>query len=168
MALQISHHYDLFDAEQRIRLELAALYHDMFREVSEKKLISHAKEITVPLTREEKHWPSLLHAPVAAHHAQSHECLKAEDIVTAIRWHTLGSRDMGLLGAVLYCADYMELERAYMNEKKVKKLLSAHDIEHLLKRVLEDHFEHSEKKKRDVADTTFDTYRFIIDGGTFR
>ncbi len=168
MALTISDHYKLFDEKGNNRLTLASLYHDMFREVPEKKLITHAETISIPLLEEEKKWPSLLHAPVAAHHASAHECLGADDIVSAIRWHTLASPDMGLMGAILYCADYMELERNYMDKKKVKKLLSAGDIEHLLKRVLEDHFEHSEKKKRDVAGTTFDTYRFIIDGGTFR
>ncbi len=167
MAVQICEHYDLLKDDQRTQIELAALYHDMYREVSVRKLLMHTKDMSIPLTPEEQQWPGLLHAPVAAHYASRHECLNDTAIVTAIRWHTLASPDMGLMGTVLYCADYMELERTYMTHKKVKKLLDAKRIEHLLKRVLEDHFEHSEKKKRDVAETTFETYRYIIQGGLF-
>ncbi|MBN2858674.1 MAG: hypothetical protein JXK93_00240 [Sphaerochaetaceae bacterium] len=168
MAVHICEHYGLLEESERTRIELAALYHDMYREVSIRKLLLHTQEISIPLTPEEQQWPSLLHAPVAAHHAGFHACLSDSAIVTAIRWHTLASPDMGMMGAVLYCADYMELERTYMTHKKVKSLLDAKRLEHLVKRVLEDHFEHSEKKRRDVAETTFNTYRYIIQGGRFR
>ncbi len=167
MASSIAVHYDLLNDAERERLACAALYHDMFREVADKKLKKYAEEMELVIIEEERKFPSLLHAPVAAFHAQEHSCLAYPDITSAIRWHTLSSPEMGLMGAILYCADYMELERSYMSRKKVASLLTETSLELLLKRILEDHFDHSEKKRRKAAQTTMDTYRYLCDGGEF-
>ena len=147
---------------------LASLFHDYCREWKNEDLKAYAVEHELSCEREEMVYPVLLHAPVAAHIASRTECLDSKPVIDAIRWHTLGNSQMGLLGALVFCADYMEPGRCYMNESIINTLMENETIEGLVKNILDHHISHMSKKGRPVADATLRLYDYIKGGGTFR
>ncbi len=99
----------------------AALFHDMCREWKESSLVEFISLHSIEVEEEENNYPVLLHAPVAAYRMNESELLNKEYMKRAVRWHTLGSKEMGILGALLYCSDYMEPKRPYLREEKTRK-----------------------------------------------
>jgi predicted HD superfamily hydrolase involved in NAD metabolism len=150
---------------EREKIILAALFHDYCREMPKRELLAYTNEHSLTCEPEEIAFPILLHAPVASDIASKMESLNDAKIIEAIRWHTLGSPKMGLLGGILYCADYMEPSRAYMNRKKIESLLTSATLETLTLSVVEKHMSHMQNSQRNVAITTISLYEYLLGGG---
>lgn len=120
-----------------LNLELcwkAGLFHDIAREWETERLIRYSQEHELSLEEEEKENPLLLHAPVAAH-------LLAvggfdEAVCRAVRYHTLGSIQMGQLGLVLFLADYLEPGRSHVNDEERRALREEKSLEDVCKHIL--------------------------------
>ena len=95
------------DRAEREAWHDAASWHDALRDASEAEL-----RALVPALD----WPaSALHGPAtAARLAADGET--RDDVLDAIRWHTIGSARTGRTGRALYMADYLEPGRAFDRE----------------------------------------------------
>ena len=58
----------------------------------------------------------LRHGPAAAAAALHYGTCRDEEILDAVRWHTIGRVEWGALGRALYCADYLEPGRKFHRE----------------------------------------------------
>lgn len=84
----------------------AGLLHDCAKCIEEEKII----EIAQNLNLEEKELSNfkLIHAPVSAYLAKIEFGIEDEDILSAIRWHTLGKLDMNDFEKIVFLADKIE------------------------------------------------------------
>lgn len=96
------------DAE---KVRLAALLHDAAREFKKEEFPRLAKEWNLPVGELEQENPKLLHGPVAAELARRELGLEDEEILEAIRVHTVGESGMSKLALALYVADKIEPAR---------------------------------------------------------
>jgi predicted HD superfamily hydrolase involved in NAD metabolism len=104
------------------RARLAALIHDAAREMQKDEYLRLAEEWRIPHEAFERENPKLLHGPVAAEMSRRSLGLEDEEVLDAVREHTVGKAGMSDLSLALYLADKIEPERDYPSVEKVRKL----------------------------------------------
>lgn len=88
-------------------------------------------------------YPSLLHGPAGALYAKVEFGIEDEEVLEAVRVHTVGKAEMSLLDKIVFLADYIEPNRDFPGVEELRKLakkdldravLAAYDqtIRHLL------------------------------------
>ncbi len=95
------------------KARIAALLHDIAKDLPEKRLIKLASDSDWEIDEYEKRLPQLLHAPVGADIARRKFNISDYDILEAIRYHTVGSPDMGKLALIIFVADMIEPGRNF-------------------------------------------------------
>lgn len=114
-AKKLSRRYGV-DAE---KAELAALFHDFFRGVSEKELNEYAREFgldTVYLDNS-----NLAHGKIAAFMMERDYHIQDQDIILAVSFHTTGRANMSKLEKVIYLADAIESNRNYPGIEEIRE-----------------------------------------------
>jgi len=106
------------------RTRLAALLHDAARETEPEEFLRLAKAWGLPIGEPERQSPKLLHGPVAAELARRELGVEDEEVLEAIRAHTVGEPGMGSLALALYVADKIEPARDYPSVERLLKLAS--------------------------------------------
>ncbi|MCC6319442.1 MAG: hypothetical protein IT361_17355 [Gemmatimonadaceae bacterium] len=97
------------EARERAAWHDVGRWHDALRDAPVDVLRHLANEDRLP--------ERVLHGPAAAARlAQDGET--REDVLHAIRWHTLGSPDWGRLGRALFMADFLEPGRPFAQEDR--------------------------------------------------
>jgi predicted HD superfamily hydrolase involved in NAD metabolism len=104
------------------RARLAALLHDAARESEPEEFLGLAREWGMPVGELERRTPKLLHGPVAAELARRELGVGDEEVLEAIRVHTVGKAGMGTLALVLYVADKIEPARDYSSVGRIREL----------------------------------------------
>lgn len=77
--------------------------------------------------------PQILHAVYAPYLAKKDYNIEDKDILSAIRWHTTGKRDMTMLEKIVFVADYIEPNRKKLPELDKIRTLSFHDLSKAVK-----------------------------------
>ena len=90
---------------------LAGLLHDCAKCLSTEKKIGLCVKKNIDITEVEISNPGLLHAKAGMVLAEEEYGIKDAQILHAIRVHTTGEADMGLLDKILFVADYIEPNR---------------------------------------------------------
>ena len=90
---------------------LAGLLHDCAKCLSTEKKIGLCVKKNIDITEVEISNPGLLHAKAGMVLAEEEYGIKDAQILHAIRLHTTGEADMGLLDKILFVADYIEPNR---------------------------------------------------------
>lgn len=104
----------LYLPDDILRLRVAALLHDLTKEWTADEQIAFCREENIPLSVEEAAAPKVLHAKTGAFFAaRDYSEFVDDEIVTAIREHTVAAPDMSLFSSLLYLADYIEPTRTY-------------------------------------------------------
>lgn len=146
-------------------LHLVSLWHDVVRNWRCEELLSYAKSNNLNCEAEEWHQPQLLHAPVAAALLPQHceHCTVTQ--VKAIRWHTLGSIEMGSLGAILFVADAAEVTRSFSQRSAI---LRESTLPEMVIAAIEQTRDHLyQKAQLPLAHTTLKLLEFLQAGGQF-
>lgn len=92
---------------------IAGLLHDCAKNHPEEFMLSECVRLHMELSEYEKQLPELIHAPYGAYLAQTQYGILQEDILLAVRNHTLGRPNMTTLEQIVYLADYLEPERTH-------------------------------------------------------
>ena len=98
-----------------VKVETAALAHDLYRAHSEEQLLSEAGARGLVTASVEERVPLLLHGPLAAHLLREECAVADEDVLQAVRWHSTSCPGMSRVGLVVFIADKVEphkVERA--------------------------------------------------------
>lgn len=95
-----------FNVDEK-RAYIAGLMHDCAKCLEKEKLIEMAQCIE-GLKEDEKTNIKVIHAPVSAYLAQTEFGIEDEEILSSIRWHTLGKKDMTLFEKIVFLADKIE------------------------------------------------------------
>ena len=96
---------EMFNLDEK-RAYIAGLLHDNAKCLEKEKLL----EIAQNLELEEKELSNIkvLHAPVSAYLARTEFGIEDKEILSAIRWHTLGKMDMSDFEKIVFLADKIE------------------------------------------------------------
>ena len=79
--------------------------------------------------------PQILHAVYAPFLAKKNYNIEDKDILSAIRWHTTGKKNMSMLEKIVFVADYIEPNRKKLPGLDEIRTLAFHDIKKAVKRI---------------------------------
>ena len=103
---------DLYMPERKSELRVAALLHDITKELSVDEHIALMKKHGIDATEDDIASPQLLHSKTAELMVKDeYPEFATKRICQALRYHTTGSADMTLFDAIIYIADYIEDRR---------------------------------------------------------
>jgi predicted HD superfamily hydrolase involved in NAD metabolism len=146
---------------------VCGLWHDMAREWSDDSLLSYCLCNNLPMEQEELTYPVLLHGPVAASLFSQKVPLATSEWCNAVRWHSLGSVNMGLVGAAVFISDYLEPLRPHITARERTGFLDSPTLETMCLQVVCRHEKHLLKKNKQLANSTKGLKQFLMDGGRF-
>ena len=102
---------------------IAGLVHDCAKEINASDSIDLLKEKYKIIPDDDlTAVPRLLHGLLGACMAADKFQIDDMDILDAIRYHTTGKANMGLLTKIIYIADYIEPGRTYPDVDKLRKI----------------------------------------------
>ncbi|MCR4880452.1 MAG: bis(5'-nucleosyl)-tetraphosphatase (symmetrical) YqeK [bacterium] len=112
--------------EDENKAELAGLLHDCAKEIPYEEMKKIIKEEHLDIDEDEIKAKKVLHAPLSAHLAKKIFDVTDDEILSAIRFHTIGKIGMTTLEKIIYLADKIEPEtrvEPYFEElrKELKK-----------------------------------------------
>lgn len=130
---------------------LAGLLHDCAKEI--KNQAEKCDELGIRIDDMMRQNTGLIHGPLGAAVAKRDFGVSDEEILSAIRWHTLGRAGMTLLEKIVYIADYTEKNRVYEGVEELRKAVDA-DLEDAILLSIERHLKVLEKRGAAVHPNT--------------
>ena len=106
-AVELAHQFGA-DVE---KCRIAGLLHDCAKKLSVSEMLDAIKQADVELYPGEADYPQLLHAPAGRALAMTEYGVDDEEILSAIRCHTVGSKNMSLIDTIIFVADFIEPNR---------------------------------------------------------
>lgn len=92
----------------------AALLHDITKEYKTEYQLMLCARYGLTVTKEDLFAPKTLHARTAAAVIpEEYPAFAEEELITCVRYHTTGRKDMTLSEKLLYLADYIDLSRSF-------------------------------------------------------
>ena len=104
------------------RTRIAALLHDCAKGYRGKEALDYMKQYGVALDAFTKQAPKLWHGPLGAAIAEKEYGITDEEILNAIRVHTIGAPEMTKLEKIVKLADLTEPGRTYVGVTKIREL----------------------------------------------
>lgn len=104
------------------KAEIAALAHDVAKNLSKDKMEEIIKENNILLSEVEKKNFNLWHSIIAPIEAKEKLKIQDNEILDAIRWHTTGKENMSILTKIIYIADMIEPNRNFPGVEKIRQL----------------------------------------------
>jgi len=142
------------------RTRLAALLHDAAREMGAEEFLRLAEKWNLPVGEPERKSPMLLHGPVAAEMARRELSIEDGEVLEAIRVHTTGAPEMGLVALAVYVADAIEPGRAYPSVGHLRKL-AEEDLQDAAAEALRRDVAHDEERGRETHPVSRETLRWL-------
>ena len=125
--------------EDILKAELAGILHDVAKAKKSFELKDDMKGYIDPYTDGAyvdliaDKAPQILHAIYAPYLAKKDYRIEDKDILSAIRWHTTGKKDMTMLEKIVFVADYIEPNRKNLPDLDRIRILSFRDISEAVK-----------------------------------
>ena len=142
------------------RARLAALLHDAARERSSEEFLGLAEDLDLDVGEPERESPKLLHGPVAAELARRELGVEDDEVLEAIRAHTIGRPGMGPLSLVLYVADKIEPARDYPSVENLRRL-ARRDLRAAAAESLRRSIAHNEERGRPTHPASIETLGWL-------
>ena len=115
-ALALARHYGV----EPEKAELAALFHDMFREKPQEILDEYVRELGLDTSYLGN--SNLAHGRIAGIIMKRDYGIKDQDIINAVSYHTTGRAGMSALEKIIYLADAIEPGRGYPGAEVLREL----------------------------------------------
>lgn len=140
--------------ESPSRARLAALGHDMAREWNPEEIREWAVSDGLPVSQLENEVPKILHGRAAAVIMKTRFHVCDAEVIRAVRSHTLGVEGMSPLEKILYCADYLEPGRSYI-EREFRTYVEQLSLDEMVCACVE----HNTNRGHEPAERTISMYR---------
>ena len=134
--------------------------HDCAKCLSTEKKIGLCVKKNIDITEVEISNPGLLHAKAGMVLAEEEYGIKDAQILHAIRVHTTGEADMGLLDKILFVADYIEPNRCEAPRLEEIRKLAFCDLNRTVAEILYDTINFLNTKSGAIDPTTQITYNY--------
>ncbi len=150
------------------KAEIAGLLHDNAKCMTKEDLRKFISENLPDLDKNELKNYKTLHAPVGAYFAKEKFKISDPEIISAIRWHTLGRVNMTLLEKIVFLADKIEKNtRDIEYRNQIIKILDENEGELGLNKALFRCFIETVKSLADrklyICTTTIDVYNWLLE-----
>ena len=145
--------------------ELAALLHDSLKEVPSNELLQYSKEQEFLMDKYEEKNIGLLHGKLAPFFAKNQFGIDDEVVNNAMRKHTTGTADMGLVDKVLFVADFCEPLRKH-TEASAVRTLAEHDLDAAAFEVIKHKIRENLSKNRIIHPDSFKAYNAMAQNCT--
>lgn len=150
------------------KAEIAGLLHDNAKCMTKEDLRKFISENLPDLDKNELKNYKTLHAPVGAYFAKEKFKISDPEIISAIRWHTLGRVNMTLLEKIVFLADKIEKNtRDIEYRNQIIKILDENEGELGLNKALFRCFVETVKslaeRKLYICTTTIDVYNWLLE-----
>jgi len=141
------------------KAEIAALLHDIARDLSLEEMNSILKSANTPFSNvdEVSNTPSLLHARVGAVIARIRFGIEDDEILQSITFHTTGGRGMTLLEKIIFVSDFIEPGRTFRGVQTARKT-AFRDIDETMYYILRFLLRYLVIKKRYICENTLFAY----------
>jgi predicted HD superfamily hydrolase involved in NAD metabolism len=103
------------------KVKIAALLHDIAKSKTDKELKLLLKDSQWNVDELEAAITPILHAPAGAVIAKNEFGIEDQEILEAIRFHTLGHPKMGKIAQVIYAADFISEDRQFPILNTIRK-----------------------------------------------
>lgn len=147
------------------KAKLAGLLHDCAKCFSNEKLLEIIQEKIKTVEKSELMNYKTLHAPVSAYIAKEQFCVADEEILSAIRWHTLGRVGMTEFEKIIFLADKIEpntRSREY-REEILHILKEKNGLDKALFRCFSETIKSLVKRNLAICHITIDVYNDLLD-----
>lgn len=104
------------------KCRIAALCHDIAKNMSNKELFHIIEEHKIELTVEEEETPELWHSIVAPIVTKDILGIDDQEILSAVRWHTTGKMNMSTMDKIIYIADMIEPSRNFPKVESIREI----------------------------------------------
>ena len=104
------------------KAEIAALAHDVAKNLSKEKMKEMMKENNIAISALEENNSNLWHSIIAPIEAKAKLGIEDEEILDSIRWHTTGKENMSILTKIIYIADMIEPNRKFDGIEDIRKV----------------------------------------------
>lgn len=119
-AVELAKKYGVDEEKARI----AAILHDIAKSVEVGKLEEVCRKYFADeLTEEDIKITEILHGFVGYMIVKEELKIEDEEILEAIKYHTIGKKGLSKLGRIIYIADGIEKNRDYPNVKKIREIV---------------------------------------------
>lgn len=116
-AKKLAKHYHI----DKKKTYLTGLIHDIAKELTEEENMEWIKKGKLSNNLQKKEYKNIKHADIGAVIAKEKYNLD-DDICNAIKYHTIGNKDMNMLAKIIYIADKIGRKKIPEALKPVKKL----------------------------------------------
>lgn len=141
-------------------VKIAALAHDIAKEISLEESLNKVQELKIELDEVEKNNFNLIHAKLGAEIIRSKYNFK-DDIINAIKYHTTARENMSMLEKIIYLADATEENRVYPELESLVSMIK-NDINEGMIFTLKWTFEDLIKKERLIHVDAVKAYNFLL------
>lgn len=104
------------------KMYLAGLLHDVTKNTSDNEQLQLFEKFGIILSAVEKASPQIWHAVSGALFVRYELGIDDEDILSAIRYHTTGKKNMTLAEKIVYLADLTSADRNYPDVEEIRRL----------------------------------------------
>lgn len=101
---------------------IAGLLHDCAKGMKIPEQLEKCSEYGIELDRESLMCPPVIHAPIGAEIAKREYGIDDEEVLNAIRRHTVGGIGMTLLDKIIYTADMIEPSRDFEGVERLREI----------------------------------------------
>jgi len=100
----------------------AGMVHDIAKDIDIVKVIDMAGKYGIKPDEYMLLNPKIIHGLLGAEILKIDEHINDEEILSAVRLHTVGSTDMSVLDKIIYVADLTEINRKYEEVKQIRDI----------------------------------------------
>lgn len=108
--------------EDEKKAYFAGIMHDCAKNLSRERMEKKCADYDVVLDEYEIKNPALIHAKLGEMVARYEFFVRDEDILNAIKWHTLGRPEMSRLEKIIYVADMIEDNRSFDGVERLREI----------------------------------------------
>ena len=139
----------------------AGLMHDCCKELPRESQLELVKRSRFEVTDVELEAPKTHHGIAAEVYLRENFGVKDDEILSAVRYHTVGRGGMGMLDKIVYMADLISAERDY-SDVSVIRADTRRDIDEGLSEALKFSIRDSVSKARAIPHLTFEAYNDAV------
>lgn len=151
-AVELASHY----GENIEKVSIAALVHDIAKERPDEEMrdLIISENMDLELLQ---YGNNIWHGPAGANIVQTHFGITDEEILNAIRNHTVGSPEMSLVEKIIFVADYIEPGRSFPGVEEARRLAFS-NVDSAVSYATEKTLEHLIKNKIQIYPKSIETY----------
>ncbi len=139
------------------KVKLAALCHDLTKErpkswqlnILHKYGVKDEMLLTVA---------PIMHAYTASVYIQEKYLITDEEVIEAIRFHTIGNEQMGDVAKVVYIADYIEPDRTQSGVHQIRMMINKSSLDEIVLKIIENEFKYFEEVNKQKHPDTIKLY----------